>query len=219
MKYYAYISNSKLDMLFPQIPRPFLEDISGELSVNFGLLKATLKDKGLTPNRLSKLNAVAKYIEKYEDVGDMENPATYIKGVGNMHSTILCEGMALFCWCSANEKDLEQKHYLLLSGSSSHLIGMDTAEMVYTHSITNIVLNRLAGLRKSEDALEEKLICENGNYKQPGHDSYLEDIKHWASITSGPVQKYEYLARTLIFEKDGDSNVILATPIYIALAD
>jgi len=225
MKYYSYISNTKLDMMFPQIPKPFLEDISGELSVNFGLLKATLKDKGLTSNRLSKLDAVVKYIEKYQGVGELSSPSTYIKGTANMYSVVMDEGMVMFCWCGSNENTQSRDDYLLLSGSSQHLIGMDELDMQYTHSITHLVLKRLSRLREAQAKLEEKMTCENGVCVMQGQESYLEDIKRWASVRSGPPQKYEYLARILINEnEDGNSpdsggNVVLATPIYIAMVD
>jgi len=206
-------------MMFPQIPKPFLEDISGELSVNFGLLKATLKDKGLTSNRLSKLDAVVKYIEKYQDVGEVSKAATYIKGEAHMYTTILDEGMVMFCWCSSNEGGESDDTYLLLGGSSQHLIGMDLTDLSYPHSITSMVLNRLSNLRKKQTELENELKCETGICTLDNDQDYLIDIKRWASYQSGPSQKYEYLARTLLNEDYDGSNVVLATPIYIAMVD
>lgn len=206
-------------MMFPQIPKPFLEDISGEMSVNFGLLKATLKDKGLTSNRLSKLDAVVKYIEKNLDVGEVSNAATYIKGTAHMYSTILDEGMVMFCWCNSNEGDESNDNYMLLSGSSQHLIGMDLSDLSYPHSITSMVLKRLSNLRKKQSEMEKELKCETGICTLDNDQDYLIDIKRWASYQSGPPQKYEYLARTLLNENHEGSTVVLATPIYIAMVD
>ena len=215
MKYYSYISNSKLDMLFPQIPRTFLEDIAGELSVNFGLLKATLKDKALTENRLSKLDAVVKYIEKNSTFGTVDQPDTYIRGVANMYSVNFDEGMVLFCWCNEDLPDKNQ--YLLLSGSANHVIGMDLADMVYPHSITNMVTKRLHDIRDTQTELENSLICENGFCSLDKQLTYLDDIKHWSRYREGPPQQFEYLARCLITENKGGDTIILATPIFMAM--
>jgi len=67
--------------------------------------------------------------------------------------------------------------YLLLSGSSQHLIGMEEKDMMYTHSITSMVLKRLSNLRETQTKLEEKMSCENGICVLQGQESYLQDIK------------------------------------------
>lgn len=217
MKYYSYISNSKLDMLFPQIPRSFLDDLAGELSFNFGVLKATLKDKTLTENRLSKLDAVVRYIEENKPIGTMDKPETYIHGVVEMHSVIFDEGMILFCW--HDESQPVGNQYLLMSGSAKHVIGMDLVEMIYPHSIMNMVVNRLSDMRKTMDDLEESIICEGGVCPLDKKLTYLDDIKKWARYTTGPKQRYEYLARCLISEEVEGDTLVLATPIYMAIAE
>ena len=40
MKYYLYISDTKVDMLYPQIPKPILKRIASSLSIDLKLLGA-----------------------------------------------------------------------------------------------------------------------------------------------------------------------------------
>jgi len=208
-------------MLFPQIPKKFIDDLSGELSVNLGMLKATLKDKGLTQNRLSKLDAVVRYIEKNHDVGDIASPKPYIHGKVIMHSVIFDGGMVLFCW-SGKIEGSDKQYHLLLSGSTSHVIGMDLVDMICPYSMTRSVINRLSELRSKQNKIDGNDIksvvvdVDNGNEE---FEPYLEDIKRWSEYTKGPRENFEFLAKTLIHEEIDNNVLILATPLYIALSD
>ena len=55
VKYYIYISDTKLDMLYPQIPKKILERISGELNIKLGMININLKNKESDTSRFDKL--------------------------------------------------------------------------------------------------------------------------------------------------------------------
>src|SRR5436309_3024639 len=84
MKYYIYISDTKLDMLYPQIPKALLKRIASELSINLKLLGAeaniVAKNDQSNETRYSKVKIVTEYIEKHLDVGSIDAPSTYFKG-------------------------------------------------------------------------------------------------------------------------------------------
>jgi hypothetical protein len=84
MKYYIYISDTKVDMLFAQIPRKTLEGLAGELNINFGIFSTTLKQDAAEENRFSKLEVVRKYIEKHSVVGTIDSPSEYFAGEETM---------------------------------------------------------------------------------------------------------------------------------------
>lgn len=43
MKYYIYISDTKVDMLYPQIPKPLLKRIASDLSIDLKLFGAEVR--------------------------------------------------------------------------------------------------------------------------------------------------------------------------------
>jgi hypothetical protein len=219
MKYYTYISNSKLNMLFPQIPSKFLDDISGELSVNIGVLKATLKDKGLTANRLSKLHVVDEYIRNSSNVGNITSKKPYINGTLKMHSVIVEKKMALFCW-AGKDTSSGKKVNLLLSGSASHLIGMENLETMTSNSYTWQIIDDLERVQKTQNKIEKdpNFFMERVQ-KTNREDEYLGTVRMWANYNDGPSQKIEFLARSLVSANIDRDVIILASPIYVAMAD
>ncbi|HYT46447.1 MAG TPA: SAVMC3_10250 family protein [Methylomirabilota bacterium] len=84
MKYYIYISDTKVDMLYPQIPKPVLKRIASSLSIDLKLLGAELsvgiKNNQVDETRYAKVRIVSEYIEKHLDVGSIDAPSTYFKG-------------------------------------------------------------------------------------------------------------------------------------------
>ena len=64
VKYYIYVSDSKIDMLYPQI-------------VNLALKDSQSNQK----TRYDKLNVIIKHIEKQYGVGTVDSPKEYFKGV------------------------------------------------------------------------------------------------------------------------------------------
>jgi hypothetical protein len=220
MKFYSYISNPKIDMLSQQIPRKFLEDFSGEIGVNFGILKASVKDKGFSSNRISKLEAIVRYINKTQNVGDVFKPGTYFKGILKMHSTIeQGHEIVLFGWSKEDSGRKWKNFYLLLTGSLSNLIGMENSGNIPQSWFVGEVIDRLHDMRLKQIELEKRIISEESiNSTDDKMKEYLEDIKCWASFRLGPIQKYEFLALTMVFERSGDNIFLLGSPIYVAMA-
>ena len=84
MKYYIYISDTKIDMLYPQISKSLLKKIASNLSIDLKLLGAELslgyKSIQAEETRYSKVGIVSEYLEKHFDVGTIDAPKTYFKG-------------------------------------------------------------------------------------------------------------------------------------------
>jgi hypothetical protein len=221
MKYYCYISNKKLDMLFPQIPRKFFDGLSGELSVNFGVIKASLKDSGLTATRISKLDVVSRYIQQTCDVGTAAEPKSYIMDTVEMRSVIAPEeGIVLFTRYDPPTGSGTECNSILLSGSANHVVGMESAQQLHANSITHVIVDQLARMSKKQTDLETQLVVPDrvANATQYTTD-YLKAILKWSHWSKGPLQRYEFLAKTLVNDALGDDRIVLATPIYVAMAE
>ncbi len=65
MKYYIYISDTKVDMLYPQIPQPLLKRIASNLSIDLKLFGAEVnigaKSGSSEETRISKVRIVSEY--------------------------------------------------------------------------------------------------------------------------------------------------------------
>lgn len=62
MKHYIYISDTKVDMIFAQIPKAMLEGLAGELKINLGVLSASFKQEASQETRFSKLEVLEKAV-------------------------------------------------------------------------------------------------------------------------------------------------------------
>src|SRR6266496_4413294 len=84
VKYYIYLSDAKLDMLYPQIPKSLLKRIASELNISLKLLGAELtagiKGTQSEETRYSKVRIVSKYIEEHLHLGTVDSPDAYFKG-------------------------------------------------------------------------------------------------------------------------------------------
>jgi len=81
MKYYQYISDSKVDMLLPQLALAFRQKIAGEIGFDLKILSAKLKgDINSLDDRISRLAVVANYIAETQQVGTIQEPASWIRG-------------------------------------------------------------------------------------------------------------------------------------------
>ena len=58
VKYYLYISDTKVDMLFAQIPRNILKKISADLNINLGVISVSLKERNSSGHMKLKENLI-----------------------------------------------------------------------------------------------------------------------------------------------------------------
>jgi hypothetical protein len=212
MKYYIYISEAKVDMLYSQIPQKLLKKIASELNIdlNFGIasIGATVKQNQTEETRYSKLRLVVEYIEKNFKVGWVEAPGTYFKG------------SLLMDWGLLDNSKSEQPSYAVYFGGSTDrtLFGMigSTHHLIGNRSDapkSNIVLyytpNEIAKALASETKLP-----------QPYDLSYF--VRDATPDKEEQVQQLEFLAKTLLYQKkrneeDEGWNILLGSPIYVAL--
>jgi len=86
MKYYLYISDAKLDMLYPQVPHAIKKKVSTDVKVDLKLLGGSRKSEEETEeNRMTKLEAVVRFITENEDVGIVDADHAYLADTLEMH--------------------------------------------------------------------------------------------------------------------------------------
>ena len=86
LRYYVYLSATKVDMMYPQIPPVFLKGAEAELKVNLGVISTRLKAHG--PEEAKELplrmSAVESYLRNQKQVGTVDDPKMWIGGIASM---------------------------------------------------------------------------------------------------------------------------------------
>jgi len=217
MKYYLYVSDAKVDMLYLQIDKSLLKKIAAELSVDLKLLGAgfgaTIKQNQSEETRYSKLKLVVKYIEKHLNVGWVDAPATYFKGSlpmgwGLLHGTTRYDPnpqpQAPFAVYFGGSTE---RTAFGMVGSAHHLIGLRSdapKSNIHLYYTTNEMLKALSEDRSlpSEELNELGFLIPEANHTLGKPNQYLE-----------------FLAKTYLYKNGDQQSYLLGSPIYVAFAD
>jgi hypothetical protein len=209
MKYYVYISDSKVDMLYSQIPKRILDRIAADLNVNLGIFSLSVKEKeNQEKTRYEKLKLVVNYIENNMEVGTVDEPKAYFTGLLPMRwgEYGVDTGLAYFGGKTAQT-------VLGLGGSMAHVIGNRKGESD-THGGSigadiGAVLGKDLNLPNSFDYSQYDRI-----------DDILYTTHFATKRMKGPIQTLEFLAKRLAEGIYSDkSHVVLGTPLYVAMVN
>jgi hypothetical protein len=209
MKYYVYISDSKVDMLYSQIPKRILDRIAADLNVNLGIFSLSVKEKeNQEKTRYEKLKLVVNYIENNMEVGTVDEPKAYFTGLLPMRwgEYEVDSGLVYFGGKTAQT-------VLGLGGSMTHVIGNRKGESdTQGGSIgadIGAVLSKDLNLPNSFDDSQFDRI-----------DDILYTTHFATKRMKGPIQTLEFLAKRLAEGIYGDkSHVVLGTPLYVAMVN
>ncbi|UOB58132.1 hypothetical protein MRS60_28575 [Burkholderia pyrrocinia] len=221
-KYFLYISDTKVDMLYAQIPRAFLDGVSRELKVDLKLPSVSLKQSEYPDTRFSKLDVVCRYIDKHFDVGEIDSPAAYFRGRTTVRWGPYGSDDRLVYFCDATSNTI-----FGLGGSGQYVTGAKSTSEIHSYSATpylHAVLCDELKLARGED-LELQ-----GMSKEQMKLSALDATYLAAQLFDGPEQEVEFLAKKLLFapgqarsadewpNREG-KGVLLGSPLYVALVD
>jgi hypothetical protein len=138
LKYYLYISDTKVDILFAQIPRNILKKISADLNINLGVVSVSLKEKQSEQTRYDKVKVVSDYIENHLDVGDVDHPQAYFKATVSMRWGEL--------WYTVYFSGKTDQTDFGLGGSIKHILGKPNVKDIPENSSTPLILGVLGKL-------------------------------------------------------------------------
>ena len=214
---YLYVSETKIDMLYPQILKTILDNIDDESNINtgFGSTLTANPDSGKT--LYDKLDLVSSYIEKEGTVGTVDSPLQYFKGIRPMR------------WGSYGRDEKSQLVYfggitdtgtvLGLGGSMHHVLEKERGgSHAQSHSLSFALANKLSVELNIPLTPGDKYEIEGQSRAFALNDeSYLEAVSLATHQMEGPLQNLEFLAQRLVAGGE-DRKVVLGTPIYVAVA-
>ncbi|MFC6023592.1 DUF7019 family protein [Plantactinospora solaniradicis] len=208
-RYYEYISDGKVDMLLAQVDPGFSSKRAGEVSFDLKVVGGKRSVERSGPDRYARLERVMRYLDDHGDVGTVDEPGQYFRGIlpmawGPMRTE---EGSDLLYFGGRSERTI-----VGLGGSLHHHIGAQPTDCRGTMRSSMPVL--LRGLVEGEDQV-------------PHDDPEALGLVHRANARLGGVtQKLEFVAKRLLHgpspypELDGGNErwVLLGSPLYVAQA-
>lgn len=208
LRYYIYVSESKVDMLYAQIPKSTRSNLEAELKINLHLVDVAFKEKQFDDTLYSKLGVVEEYLNKQEEIGSVASPKEFFKGSahlqwarisdrivffgGKINDTAIGLGGSLQYVLGNSSKDIEK-------GGISHTPGL--VSFLYKELQLRI-LEPLPEL--TDEAQEEKAVSAT--------DWWAKELSQVA------IQKFDFLAKRLLCTQIHNHNVLLGTPVYVAMA-
>lgn len=225
IKYYVYVSHTKVDMLYAQIPRTFLSGLSAELKVNLGLVSSTLKQGPEPETTYARLKAVVKYLEETETIGTIDEPAAYFKGALPMkwgpYETLtgrMDKPSPLVYFGGETEATI-----LGLGGSLQNVVGAPGNAPAHSHSATPALLACLyEGLELPIPESDAEYLRLTRGRNDPKMIAMAVDLA--TTQMQGVLEEVEFFARRLAYFPKGthsawrtQMNILLGTPLYVAL--
>lgn len=227
MKYYVYISRTKLDMLYEQIE--VLEEKKREAFIGFDikLIKGEIKESyQITSSIYAKLTHVLNYLEDSKLSKTINNHhSPYIRGICNMiWTTYGWKNPNITLWAYNKNKNV-----LALVGSRFHILGEKRGEGCI-ESLSNITAIHNAiedwiHQNVSEPFSKEELgkVEEKDRELNNSYD-IADGIRTVVKCATGQQSKFEFVAKVLHRSqwppdafRDGTRHITLASPLYVSL--
>ena len=203
LRYYVYISDSKVDMLLPQVDPGFAGKRSTELGINLKLVTGKHKRES-DPDRIARLERVVRHIDDFCDVGTIDEPGQYFRGRLTMR---MRQSEGLVYLTGATEDTV-----VGLGGSNGHIIGGAAPKELpgFPRSLLPGMVEGLTAMA-ADDAPANAL-----------------ELAHMANRNlRADQQEVEFIAKRLAHgpspypELDGGKalTVLVGSPLFVALAE
>lgn len=216
-------------MLLPQIPHDTKRTIATEFKLDIKIFGAARRTETVTEeDRIFRLETVAEHIYTNEDVGTIDQPATYFEGILPMRWGPFAlnrfpadrdEKSPIVYFAGSTGKTL-----VGLGGSSKHVIGNvgPSHPTDWLGSVAPILFQLLM-----HSATNEEHELNDQDDEIATTNLYILGRKMTTAFQEmgGPDQHLEFLAKkilageTMSNTRDGERFLTLGTPLYVALAE
>lgn len=244
MKYYLYISDTKVDMLLQQIPHDVKEKLASEFKIDLKILGATWKrESEIERGRISRLEAVCEFLNTFGNVGHADEPSQYIADTLLMKWNTYTHDLGkvdIVYFGGVTDKSI-----VGLAGSTHHLIGstLQPKDVIISSAGMSAgppIIFWLEGLGRTvcDSLMIYEYMRPDDTYRNlgPESNSWLMNAFLVTQTMQGPKQNLEFLAKRLFqgdyyydrkqyeapiktLEDKKLWHVVIGTPLYVALAD
>ncbi|MGC5660821.1 DUF7019 family protein [Micromonospora sp. WMMD723] len=225
-RYYLYVSDAKVDMLLSQIDPGHQRRRAAEFSVNLTVVGVKRSVENPGTDRLARLERVTRYLDEHADVGSVDEPGQFFRGLLPMRWGIVpTTGELSLVYFGGRTDDT----IVGLGGSPSHLIGATPAAESTVRGLvgSSTMPALLAGLVDEEAEPAPGPPPPGVDEPDPAEVAALASVHQAGTRLRGPTQNVEFLAKRLLHgpspypELDGrpGMTVLLGSPLYVALVD
>ena len=203
-KFFVYVSNTKLDMLAPQLSPEVLDSIA---------------NSNRTPRsqQFAQLNAVVDLLRSHQMIGTVDEPKEYVEGILDMrwgqygHVREVADGLVYFGGES-------ERSIVGLGGSAKHVIGATGESHPFSHSATPALVRALL------EELAPSMARQVTNSRFTGQEMVSIAVELATMEMTGPLERFEFIAKVLhrsvshepLRDGTGKMKILLATPLYVA---
>jgi hypothetical protein len=235
LRYYLYISDTKIDQLVAQVPPKQLKRIAVEAKIDLKLIQLTLKQNPVEENRISRLRIAERFIDSSDGVGTVDEPGPWIRGTlalrwgplsGEFGSSRFAAPDVVFFIGRTPQTIIG------MGGSMAHVLGAASNEPTASYkpgSATFILANyfeRVLPLPTNETLSPSAVVEDTPGEKWALALRVLETdlerkLESDLSVAKLPKQTVTFLAKRLLVEAGNDEGptAVVATPLFVALAD
>lgn len=224
-RYYHYISDSKVDMMLPQIPKKFLSGIEVELGFDLGVVKGHLAGAATDlESRVKKLEIVESYLNENGSITRDVLLNGWLRGriAARMGGFSECPGLLLI-------SGEYEGRVLLLVGSEANLVsGVSETKNESGWSFAPRLFQRLESyLERNYDLADIKTegkILPSKNVEdllfggQGGSAREMKRLLYGLAKSELPEQTYEleFLARIFYDDQDNRKPLVIGSPLFVA---
>ncbi|HRQ40528.1 MAG TPA: SAVMC3_10250 family protein [Chloroflexota bacterium] len=209
LKYYIYVSNSKIDMLYSQIPRTVRSQLEAEVKLNLRLLEVSFAKKQFDDSVYERLATVLEFLKKNNEIGHLSAPKDFFTGTMYLDWAQIHPGVVYF---GGIYNDIA----LGLGGSMKYVLGYDLREVEKGISHTPWLVSYLL------EELDQRLLKPNLGHKMTADEEenrIINSTNSWsADLSKRAIAKFEFVAKKMLFVGQNGKKVLLGTPIYVAEA-
>jgi hypothetical protein len=214
LKYYVYVSRSKVEMLYAQIPLQQRRTLAATLQIDVPQEGHVVPDSESIDAALStKTKLVVAFLENQDLVGTIDEPRPYFKGRLPMRWGTYAGLREVVYFGGETAKTI-----LGLGGSLKHVVGLPGACSAFSYSATPYLVHVLS----RELGISEKPWPDLPDSDEGLNARALRAVELATQQCKGPMEEIDFCARTLLRGTtwDGDGRqVVLGSPIYAALID
>lgn len=205
MKYYIYVSKSKIDMIYPQIPKNFFKAVDKKVEINLNVLKVSFGEKSIDETMYSRLTAVIEYLDSMGKIGTIAEPKEYFYGKVHLQWTEIYPNVVFY---GGILNDIA----LGLGGSMRHVLGYESIGVepgishtpwlveLLSHEIENLITpqNRKLSIEETERRI-------------------FSSTDYWThALSKRAFERFEFVAKTLKTGTYVNQKILIGSPVFVA---
>lgn len=213
MRYYIYISDSKLEMLYEQIPQRKRETIATELNINLGIVQANFSSERVENARHQKILMLEKFLGKR--IGTLNDTRPYVADI----VTAAWGGFSVDYPGAVYFGGTSNGLHFGLMGSMSNCIGGPNAEPT-GYSLSSYVIEMFARRKLLPSKFSSR--CHHDMSAGELYDEACRGVIMANQCSIDPQERIRFLARTVIkrnASNEDEYSVYLGSPVYVAAFD